>query len=264
MVNGSVTATDVDTGATLSFALNGAAPAGLTFNTNGSYSFNPANAAYQSLGVGQQQVITVPYTVTDDNGATSTANLVITVTGTNDAPVANANTGPGDRRHGADHRAGHAAGQRHRRRQRRHADHHQRAGRRQRHRGADRRQHRLHADGQLQRPGLFTYTVSDGSGGSHRDVTVNITAVADAPTLIINGTLDHRRHHHAAEPAAEHRAGARVLRQHRRAEHGNAGNIATVESASRPTATSTSDVTDVVESPTSTSTMPTATPATST
>ncbi|QTN21344.1 tandem-95 repeat protein [Rhizobacter sp. AJA081-3] len=92
IVNGSVTATDVDTGSTLSFALNGAAPAGLTFNSNGTYSFNPANAAYQSLGFGQSQLITVPYTVTDNNGATSTANLVITVNGTNDAPVANVDT----------------------------------------------------------------------------------------------------------------------------------------------------------------------------
>ncbi|MBS0440719.1 MAG: tandem-95 repeat protein, partial [Proteobacteria bacterium] len=93
VVNGAVTATDVDAGATLTFALNGTAPAGLTFNANGTYSFNPANAAYQSLGVNQQTVITVPYTVTDNAGATSTANLVITVTGTNDAPVAVANTG---------------------------------------------------------------------------------------------------------------------------------------------------------------------------
>ena len=92
VVNGSVIATDVDAGATLSYALNGAAPAGLTFNSNGTYSFNPANAAHQSLGVGQQTIITVPYTVTDNAGATSTANPVITVTGTNDAPVANANT----------------------------------------------------------------------------------------------------------------------------------------------------------------------------
>ncbi len=93
VVNGAVTATDADSGATLSYALNGAAPAGLTFNSNGTYSFDPSNAAYQSLGVGQSTVITVPYTVTDNNGATSTANLVITVTGTNDAPVAVANTG---------------------------------------------------------------------------------------------------------------------------------------------------------------------------
>ena len=50
VVNGAVTATDVDAGSTLSFALNGAAPAGpFTFNADGSYSFNPGNAAYQSL-----------------------------------------------------------------------------------------------------------------------------------------------------------------------------------------------------------------------
>jgi VCBS repeat-containing protein len=36
--------------------------------------------------------LTVPYTVTDDQGATSAANLVITVTGTNDAPVAQASS----------------------------------------------------------------------------------------------------------------------------------------------------------------------------
>ena len=90
VLSGSVVATDVDANAALTFALNGPAPAGLTFNTNGTYSFDAANAAYQSLGVGQSAVLTVPYTVTDDQGATSTANLVITVTGTNDAPVAQA------------------------------------------------------------------------------------------------------------------------------------------------------------------------------
>ena len=89
VVNGSVTASDPDANSVLTFALNGTPPAGLVFNANGSYSFNPSNAAYQSLGVGQQQVITVPFTVTDDKGATSTKNLVITITGTNDAPAAN-------------------------------------------------------------------------------------------------------------------------------------------------------------------------------
>ena len=87
LVNGSVLATDTDANAVLSFALNGATPAGLVFNANGSYSFDASNAAYQSLAAGQTQVITVPYTVTDDQGANSTANLVITVVGTNDAAV---------------------------------------------------------------------------------------------------------------------------------------------------------------------------------
>jgi VCBS repeat-containing protein len=76
----------------LTYALNGTAPAGLTFHADGSYSFDPSSAAYQSLGVGQSATLTVPYTATDDQGATSTANLVVTVTGTNDAPVAQASS----------------------------------------------------------------------------------------------------------------------------------------------------------------------------
>ena len=93
IVTGSVTATDIDAGAALTFALNGAPPAGLVFNANGTYSFDPSNPAYQSLATGQQRVITVPYTVTDEQGATSTKDLVITIVGTNDAPVARPDTG---------------------------------------------------------------------------------------------------------------------------------------------------------------------------
>ncbi len=88
LFSGTVTATDLDANAVLSFSLNAAPPPGLTFNPNGSYTFDASNAAYQSLAAGQQQVLTIPYTVTDDQGATSSANLVITVTGTNDAPIA--------------------------------------------------------------------------------------------------------------------------------------------------------------------------------
>src|SRR5205814_431575 len=92
LINGSVAATDVDANAALSFALNGAAPAGLVFNADGSYSFDASNPTYQSLGVGQSTTLTVPYTVTDDQGATSAANLVITVTGTNDTPASQASS----------------------------------------------------------------------------------------------------------------------------------------------------------------------------
>ena len=96
IVNGNVTATDADAGetATLSFALVNAAPAGLTFNPNGSYSFDASS--YDSLNVGEQLVLTIPFTATDENGATSApANLVITITGTNDVPVAQAAVGGG-------------------------------------------------------------------------------------------------------------------------------------------------------------------------
>ena len=88
LLTGNVIATDIDANAVLSFSLNAAPPPGLSFNPNGSYTFDASNAAYQSLAAGQQQVLTIPYTVTDDQGATSIANLVITVTGTNDAPIA--------------------------------------------------------------------------------------------------------------------------------------------------------------------------------
>ena len=53
MVNNSVIATDVDAGATLNYALNGAAPAGLTFNSSGIQLQPGHNTAHQSLGVGQ-------------------------------------------------------------------------------------------------------------------------------------------------------------------------------------------------------------------
>ena len=85
-LTGTVVATDVDSTA-LTFSLNGAAPAGLTFNADGSYSFDAAKDEYNSLAAGQKLTITVPYTVTD-GALTSTADLVITVTGTNDGPVA--------------------------------------------------------------------------------------------------------------------------------------------------------------------------------
>ncbi|MBS1175320.1 MAG: type 1 secretion target domain-containng protein [Burkholderiaceae bacterium] len=78
---------DVDTGAVLTYATT-ATVQGLTFNSDGSYSFDPANSAYDHLAQGVTQVIVVPYTVTDEFGASATANLAITLTGVNDAPGA--------------------------------------------------------------------------------------------------------------------------------------------------------------------------------
>ncbi len=88
-ISGSVAANDydVDHGAKLSFALT-APVAGLTLNADGSYVFDAGNAAYQALGEGETRVVTVTYTVTDENKASATQTLSITVTGTNDAPVA--------------------------------------------------------------------------------------------------------------------------------------------------------------------------------
>ena len=51
IVNGAVTATDADVGATFTFALNGAAFRRPDLQRQRHHSFNPANAAYQSLSV---------------------------------------------------------------------------------------------------------------------------------------------------------------------------------------------------------------------
>ncbi len=87
---------DIDQDAVLQYALNNGPIAGLTFNANGSYDFDAGNAAYQHLGIGDQQVIIANYTVTDEHGASATSTLTITINGTNDAPVAVADTNNGN------------------------------------------------------------------------------------------------------------------------------------------------------------------------
>jgi VCBS repeat-containing protein len=86
---------DLDDGATLSYSLN-TTVAGLTLGTNGGYSFNAGNAAYQHLAAGATTNVLANYTVTDQHGATGTSTLTITVSGTNDAPVAVADTNSGN------------------------------------------------------------------------------------------------------------------------------------------------------------------------
>ena len=93
LVVGSVTATDIDS-ANITFTLDGAAPAGLTFNNDGAFAFDPADPAYDSLDAGDVQTIVVPFTATAD-GQSDGGTLTITVTGTNDAPVASAVTATG-------------------------------------------------------------------------------------------------------------------------------------------------------------------------
>ncbi|MCG9964887.1 VCBS domain-containing protein [Shewanella cutis] len=85
-LSGRMVATDVDAGDTLSFSLTNAVD-GFTLNADGSYSFDPGNAAYQHLTAGQTQDVLIPITVTDSVGASSTQNLTITVTGSNDGAV---------------------------------------------------------------------------------------------------------------------------------------------------------------------------------
>ena len=91
-ISGQLTSSDLDDGATATFSISEGidAPAGFVLNDDGSYSFDPADEAYEHLSAGDSTVLTIPVTVTDDQGATDTSQIQITVTGTNDAPVAGA------------------------------------------------------------------------------------------------------------------------------------------------------------------------------
>ena len=56
MIEGQVSASDVDSdddSTGLTYSLVGAAPDGLTFNADGSYSCDPGDAAYQDLAAGE-------------------------------------------------------------------------------------------------------------------------------------------------------------------------------------------------------------------
>ncbi len=85
-VNLLTNASDVDHGAVLSVTDVGTLPAGVT-RTGNTLTVNPADASFQSLNVGESQVLTITYNVTDDNGATVAQTATITITGTNDAPT---------------------------------------------------------------------------------------------------------------------------------------------------------------------------------
>lgn len=86
-VSGSVIANDLLAGgfatATL---LTGPAAGALTFNADGTFTFDAATG-FDTLAAGQTQGVSFTYQVTDANGASATATATLTITGTNDAPV---------------------------------------------------------------------------------------------------------------------------------------------------------------------------------
>ena len=95
-----LTVTDVRTGAEAGSGTPGLVGGGLTgtYGTltladDGSYAYVADQAAADALAVGITVTDTFTYTVSDGNGGTDTAEIVITVTGTNDAPVAVDDTG---------------------------------------------------------------------------------------------------------------------------------------------------------------------------
>ncbi len=83
LLSGQMHATDVDTKDTHTFTIEKPVD-GLTFNNDGSYTFDPSHASYQNLGANNDQVIHVQVKVDDHNGGTDTKTLTLVVHGTND------------------------------------------------------------------------------------------------------------------------------------------------------------------------------------
>ncbi|MCL9777253.1 VCBS domain-containing protein [Vibrio sp. S4B1] len=83
LLSGQMHATDVDTKDTHTFTIDKPVD-GLTFNNDGSYTFDPSHASYQNLRANNDQVIHVQVKVDDHNGGTDTKTLTLVVHGTND------------------------------------------------------------------------------------------------------------------------------------------------------------------------------------
>src|SRR5204862_1169917 len=89
VASGTVSASDVDHGATAAYSGDASGTYG-SFAVNAStgvWTYTLDNAGHQDLAQGEGHVEAFAVTVTDDVGATATQNVSITVTGTNDAPV---------------------------------------------------------------------------------------------------------------------------------------------------------------------------------
>ncbi len=88
-VNGQVTSSDVDHGATAAYSGSAEGSYG-TFAVDastGAWTYNMSNDAHQNLKAGETHAETFTVTVTDDQGDTAQQAVTVTVTGTNDAPV---------------------------------------------------------------------------------------------------------------------------------------------------------------------------------
>lgn len=88
--------TDVDHGAVLT-VISASAPAGMGTATvvGNQVQFDPGTD-FDHLAAGATATVVIPYTIQDEHGAQSSSTLTVTVTGTNDAPVANPDTATTD------------------------------------------------------------------------------------------------------------------------------------------------------------------------
>ena len=88
VLSGQLVATDPDTTDVLTFSLISELPEGLEFNSDGSYTFDPNVPAYQALARDEKLTMNLQYQVDDGNGGIDIASFVISVTGTNEDPIA--------------------------------------------------------------------------------------------------------------------------------------------------------------------------------
>ncbi len=85
--------TDVDASDTHTFSVDTTGTMGsVTENGDGTFTYDPSGA-FEVLGLGETAIDTFTYTVDDGNGGVSTETVTITITGQNDAPVAQALSG---------------------------------------------------------------------------------------------------------------------------------------------------------------------------
>jgi VCBS repeat-containing protein len=92
LIDAAANDTDVDNGAVLAVsAASAPSGQGSASAVGGQVEFNPGTA-FDDLKVGETEEVIVNYTVSDEHGATSSSTVTITVTGTNDGPVANPDT----------------------------------------------------------------------------------------------------------------------------------------------------------------------------
>lgn len=88
VLNGAVSAVDL-TGDSITYALDGAVPAGLTFHSDGTFSFDPKDT-FKYLAFGESMALSFHFKALDDRGAVNTATETITINGLNDDPTATA------------------------------------------------------------------------------------------------------------------------------------------------------------------------------
>ncbi len=84
VLSGSVAAIDLN-GDSVSYALNGTAPAGLSFHPDGTFSFDP-RTAFDYLAAGETASVSFQFTATDGQTLSNVATETITISGRNDPP----------------------------------------------------------------------------------------------------------------------------------------------------------------------------------